>query len=973
MRRKVLSAVGVAVLLILGVWVWQSGLDSKPRSEKVVTAADANAESSTETALQTSHSPTPSGPEENREDQNQSGSVSGTVRLKATGAPVARAVVQARNRKGEEPFESALVYTDEQGSYTLTGLPVSRVLRFAVTPPILDLYVAIQDIRGSSFKPGETEKTGVNILLSEGRAGTIAGRVVGRTHTFQTPDDPTSATSWLENYERKNDIALAGVQISVVGYSGECEATAVTDQAGRFRIENIRPGPYGVRAATPKGAAFFPEGEKSITITFVDLPGRSRQSEKWPDPEKLEFCFRMDGVSIEGNVRDPQGNPIAGAEITALYQHERNDSGYPQTETTKMATTLSNTQGQFRLDNLAAFDLGDALYYVKEGKSVNNFQLECAAQGYCAIKTLLPPYPVGLIEAAMVQEENLLKLLPAERTKDSKFADVKYPDGEGNSITGVDLILSPVGSISGRVVDREGNPIQSLVEQREAPTRIALVVEEELLQKKIVSPSDRPVRIPKPVELDGNSCFKFEGVPPGRYFFNVGMTHLSVLTEVRAINEVLVFQEGETVQDFNIVVETIRERGDVVGHVVDALTGEPVDELTIEFFQQDNTSDGNRRKGWGFTRQLQGDQVINECDLPVGDFTINSLTAGEFMLKISAPGYEPIQPEMEVVAGQTTEQTFRLGEGAGLRGRVVDAETKEPVENFSVRITHAEGEKKGEAIEGKVRKDKERKGEFSLTGIPAGLLSVEVTEGSENSYGSSIPGSGYGVGGVSESSGRLSGAEEVEIVIGSITERTFPLYRRGFLTGRIEVNGVPSRSAYLSVKKSESAPPEMLMIQNIEDGYKSYGLEKGDYRVLAQITQYTCGFQEGTRIRFYERAHVTIKAGKETRQDFKLQGNGTIRGSFKAPNRDFSWSILLLEGSVTTCDSMDPFENVKICATAEDLQKGDRYEIRYLAPGTYTLFARYPSQLSGESPMTEKSQTVTLTEGQALTVDFEFP
>jgi len=978
MKRNTLFGLGIAGLLILGFWIYQSGFEPKPRSGKTTATGSKETKSPPE-ALSTSspaHPPSDSG--KNTEEGDQPGSISGTVCLKATGAPVAGVPVQARNRKTEEQFESALVHTDEKGSYTLTGIPIGRVLCLVAEASSTELYVAPEDDRVVFLEPGETVKTGVDIKLSQGKPGIVAGIVVGRTLFFQTPDDPTSETSWRKNYERKKDIALPEIHISMESFPlRECKATAITDQEGRFRIENVRSGMYHVRPEIPKGAASLLDGDKSILITLVEPPaGMGWKPENRPDPEKLEFCFRMDGVMIEGNVRDPQGNPITGAEIT-ITSHYRKDRSGTSIEDRRMGTVLSNAQGGFRFENLPAFDLGDAERYIGSGDYGWEYHLECKAQGYCTTLTIVPPYSPGLIQAALIQAENLLKIIPAERAQGVKYPEIKLPSGKGNVIGGVDLVLSPVGSISGRVVDQEGNPILSFAEQREAPTRIVLRGQEDILQEKTENPSARPSRIPEPVELDANSCFKFEDVPPGRYFFSVGMTHRSVLTEVQAKNEVLVFQEGETVQDLKVVVETIRERGNIVGHVVDALTGEPVDELTVEFFQQDNTSEGNRRKGWGFTRQLQGDQVINECDLPVGDFTINSLAAGKFMLKISAPGYELIQPEMEVVAGQTTEQTFRLGEGAGLRGRVVDAETKEPVEHFSVKITHAEGEKKGEPLEGKVRKNKEKKGEFLLTGIPAGRLSVKVTEGSGNSNGSSIPGSGYGMGGASESSGRLSGAEEVEIVTGNITERTFPLYRRGFLTGRIEVNGEPSRSAYLSVKKPESARPEMLMIQNVQDDYKSDGLEKGDYRILAQITQYTCGFQEGTRIRFYGRANVTIEAGKETRQDFRLQGNGTIRGSFKAPNRDFSWSILLLEGSATTCDSMDLFENVKICTTAEDLQKGDRYEIRYLAPGTYTLVARYGAQQSGRPSGSEKGQekmqVVTLTDGQALTVDFEFP
>jgi hypothetical protein len=113
--------------------------------------------------------------------------------------------------------------------------------------------------------------------------------------------------------------------------------------------------------------------------------------------------------------------------------------------------------------------------------------------------------------------------------------------------------------------------------------------------------------------------------------------------------------------------------------------------------------------------------------------------------------------------------------------------------------------------------------------------------------------------------------------------------------------------------------------------------------------------------------------GEETRQDFEFRENASLSGTFRAPDRNLYWQIAVLKGQQTSFDRIRLGEDENYRALATGMEKGDRYEIRFLEPGTYTLFATLGKDYASKTPVAEKSQTVTLTEGQALTVDFEFP
>jgi hypothetical protein len=354
-----------------------------------------------------------------------------------------------------------------------------------------------------------------------------------------------------------------------------------------------------------------------------------------------------------------------------------------------------------------------------------------------------------------------------------------------------------------------------------------------------------------------------------------------------------------------------------------------------------------------------------------GDFIVASVSPGKSTLKISAPGYPPVESEVEVLSGQTTEQTFQLGGGGSLSGLVLDAETKEPIEAFEVKVVPGDGDGKGKPIEGTVKKNETKKGSFLLSSLPSGRVTVEISRAAGDSDKEKE---------MDPESGKIlrvpvysDKSEEVEITAGKTTEQTFLLERRGSVAGRVTVNGKVTEGVNVSVEMTDGKTKNSVSARTKEDGYYKVGkLNIGKCTILAAL-QHRCGFKEGTLVEIYDRAQVEVEAGKEVRQDFDFKGTASIKGSFRASNRDLFWHVYVLKGLSSEYNSVRAQDNANLQAVALNLQNGDRYEIQFLPPGTYTLIARCCKEYTGDTPVSEKSQTVTLTEGQSLTVNFDLP
>jgi hypothetical protein len=125
----------------------------------------------------------------------------------------------------------------------------------------------------------------------------------------------------------------------------------VSDGEGRFRIDNVKPGEYGLWAdaqgyAREAGRFFAP----SQAVTVAE------------DKTIKDFAIRLTPLgAISGRVVDENGEPVAGAAVDGLrYSYSEQGPYLGQS-----ASATSNDRGEFRL-----FDLEPGRWYLRVAKSL---------------------------------------------------------------------------------------------------------------------------------------------------------------------------------------------------------------------------------------------------------------------------------------------------------------------------------------------------------------------------------------------------------------------------------------------------------------------------------------------------------------------------------------------------------------------------------------------------------------------------
>ena len=107
-----------------------------------------------------------------------------------------------------------------------------------------------------------------------------------------------------------NGEPLAGVNVTI---DGPQKAKAVTDAKGEFKIEGVQPGEYTVVPAVPKGLATRGPDRK---VTVADRGCA------------VVYLWLESNARIGGRVINPQGLPVAKAEIVLIQADKKRYQGY---------------------------------------------------------------------------------------------------------------------------------------------------------------------------------------------------------------------------------------------------------------------------------------------------------------------------------------------------------------------------------------------------------------------------------------------------------------------------------------------------------------------------------------------------------------------------------------------------------------------------------------------------------------------
>ncbi len=191
----------------------------------------------------------------------------------------------------------------------------------------------------------------------------------------------------------------------------------------------------------------------------------------------------------------------------------------------------------------------------------------------------------------------------------------------------------------------------------------------------------------------------------------------------------------------------------------------------------------------------------------------------------------------------------------GIVGRVLDAATRTPPNQFEVKVLSVERSDSSSGGTGEAIVTDPAKGEFAVRGASPGGVTLRVdAEG----YGPAI--------------------EQVEVSPGKSTDVTILLPRGGGIEGTVTLNGEPWRKTVIQVYLKEGGP---YLDQSLPDetGYfQTSVLGAGTYLVAAELEL------PGQFTKRRDSKWVTVEADRIRRADFSMEGTATLSGVFSFPS-----------------------------------------------------------------------------------------
>ncbi|WP_281658304.1 carboxypeptidase regulatory-like domain-containing protein [Halobacillus sp. Cin3] len=666
--------------------------------------------------------------------QPNPGGVAGSVSSEDSGDPIVGAVVEIIDRTGAL---IATVVTDPDGAFQFSGL-ATGVYRLNVSAEGFgnanqDIEVISGQLAQTDFSlsenPGRLEGLvieqdsgvpviGATVVIREGSPTgpvvvatatdsdgdfAVSGLTPGvyavtvsssslrsQTATISISADATSFVRFelspgpgtLEGVVTSSvsEVRLRNVAIFVIGDEGTLIVTTQTDDEGRYRVGGLEPGTYTVVFSNPSYQSMSIGGDIFAGQTTVVNAGLS------PDPGR-----------VEGFVFDAFDElPLSGAVVQL----------YPVQGLVPVATAVTDQDGS----------------YVFEGAAPGSYILTAAIAGYAAATTgvvvlageiasvdlFLVEDPASIngtvtdingmpIQGASVRvvDRNGTVVGIGFTSADGAFAIGNLPPGSytlifraagfGDFVTGV-ILSQGEATVVDAVLEAFAGTVTGIV----FDTRTDLPVAGARLEVRRLE--DGSTTIVTGTSSDSAGAYIVRGLSPGVYTITASVTGYG--TNIVTV----VVETGET-ERINIPLSSLS--GGVEGQILDA-AGDPLAEQGISIQVYDN----------------DGKLVEAVLADPSGNFAVENLSLGEYVLVISAPGYGTAAVEVSIVAGQTLEVTIILEEDPGtLSVSVTDAETGDPVTGASVTVALPDGTVVGAGTT-------DSNGDGLITGLPPGELNV---------------------------------------------------------------------------------------------------------------------------------------------------------------------------------------------------------------------------------------------------------
>jgi len=468
--------------------------------------------------------------------------------------------------------------------------------------------------------------------------GKISGKIVSEKTGEQVSGAAVTASSGMKSYNERSD------------------------SEGNYIFNNLPPGKYCVRLgdryknqAAPHGyfQLIVSEGETTSSIDFQILS--------------------LEKYQIEGTVKNGDGDPIEGAEIKFTRQYNPAEREFNYIPSFGIMA-VSDDQGKFK------FEI--------EGKKGQELYITASKDGYAPYKGR----PFTLEDSGKSCQTEIIMTRGALITGWVK-------DGEGNAVPDAQVSVFDKGKRLKAVTDGDGK----FELQNASMGKHQLTIECDgyaKLKKEVeVGPNEnKPVNIElgtasyikgRVIDSGGNSLekarlyltckdprysaykstkydgrFAFDDVPEGRYTLTVkkeGYCTL-VMNDVKA--------------DDDACAVTLKKAVSIKGHVLDASTGKPVESIRVAPMESQEGSDKYKH--------IDSGKFSNKD----GAFEIQSINPErKYKIFVEAEGYAIAQGPDVTYTGPDQDLTIKLGKGAEINGRVIDAESKKAVPEAVVIVT----------------------------------------------------------------------------------------------------------------------------------------------------------------------------------------------------------------------------------------------------------------------------------------------
>ncbi len=452
-----------------------------------------------------------------------------------------------------------------------------------------------------------------------------------------------------------------------------CGHTGLTDASGQILIPAVPKRECTVKVISP------PLGDLQVHFNSTGQ-----------DSVKVEA--RMDaGYQVKGRVLDSQGQPVRGALVRDYYSGKR--------FLTQMNRHITGPDGAYQLGwysrsrplwsfgvehkdfaKISKSELtppaeGDTAHWdfiLVTGRSVSgavtneagepiaNASVRCGASwSYIHTRSSQTDAQGHFTISGINPEGYNMDTLVVEA---SGYAPQwrRVEPGEDGNVTGVECVLEKGATVKGRIVDRAGKPVKSV---SIAPS-IMITGSYEYVGNR--------------VGLDAQGNFELTGIPDEGAAIDVVSTGFSPVRRLE-------FKPG----DFLDI--TLNPTGVILGHVVDATTGQPVTKFNVRLdFPKAERPPNEPQPSYSATLSRSG----QDCQDEQGRFTIDGLIAGAgHAVTIQAEGYAGHRID-KVLAQPADDKSWpleiKLDPGIPLSGKLVDATSGNPVAGAKIYFVEKE-------------------------------------------------------------------------------------------------------------------------------------------------------------------------------------------------------------------------------------------------------------------------------------------